>query len=80
MWLLALILASILAFSVLPLLRRHTLPASTLAPDTASQAAQDTAPRISPLAIPWLVVTPGRLDDGQVRVLHQAEMMYDEHP
>jgi mannosyltransferase len=53
-WLLAPILASILAFSVLRLLRRQPLPASTLAPDTASQVAQDTAPRTSPLAIPWL--------------------------
>lgn len=54
MWLTAPILPSILAFSVLRLLRRHNLPASTLAPDTASQVAQDTAPRTSPLAIPWL--------------------------
>jgi hypothetical protein len=54
MWLLAPILASILALSVLRLLRRQPLPAPTLAPDTASQVAQDTVPRISPLAIPWL--------------------------
>jgi mannosyltransferase len=52
-WLLAPILAYILALGVLPLLKRRTLPAFTLGSDTASQIARNTASPISPLAIPW---------------------------